>query len=120
MKRDMDLIRNILLEVEARPTVTGIDLVEIPGHEQDEISYHVKLLSDAGFLEAHDLRTMAPDGFRYAPTALTNAGHDFLDAARNKIVWTKTMDKISEVSNSAPLDVTRAVLTQTFRKSLSL
>ena len=120
MKRDMDLIREILLKVEARPTVTGIDLVEVPGHEQEEISYHVKLLADAGFLEAYDLRTMAPDGFRFAPTALTNAGHDFLDAARNNTVWEKTMEKISEVGTSAPLDVTVAVLTKTFRKSLSL
>ena len=120
MKRDMDLIREILLQVEARPTVTGIDLVEIPGHEQEEISYHVKLLADAGFLEAHDLRTMARDGFRYAPSALTNAGHDFLDAARNKAVWAKTMEKISAVGESAPLEVTSAVLTMTFRKSLTL
>ena len=50
MKRDMDLIRQILLQVEARPTAQSIDLVEVPGHEQEEISYHVKLLADAGYL----------------------------------------------------------------------
>ena len=112
MKRDMDLIREILLQVEARPTATSIDLVEVPGHEQETISYHVKLLHDAGYLEAYDLRTMGPDGFKYAPSALTDAGHDFLDAAKNDTIWSKAKAKLEEVGGAAPLDVFKGVLTK--------
>ena len=118
MKRDMDLIRQILLQVEARPTAASIDLVDIPGHEQEEISYHVKLLSDAGYLEAHDLRTMAPDGYKYAPSALTNAGHDFLDAARNETVWENTKAKLAAAGVSAPLIVIHTILTKLVTEAL--
>jgi hypothetical protein len=118
MKRDMDLIREILLQVEARPTAQSIDLVEVPGHEQEEISYHVKLLADAGYLEAHDLRSLGPDGFKYAPSALTNDGHDFLDAARNNTVWEKTKAKLVEIGGSAPLDVTQGILTTMLKEIL--
>ena len=118
MKRDMDLIREILLQVKARPTAQSIDLVELPGHEQEEISYHVKLLADAGYLEAHDLRTMGPDGFRFAPSALTNEGHDFLDAARSNTVWESTKAKLLEIGGSAPLDVFRGILTTTIKEVL--
>ena len=118
MKRDLDLIREILLQVEARPTAQSIDLVEVPGHDQEEISYHVKLLADAGFLEAHDLRGMGPDGFKYAPSALTNTGHDFLDAARNNTVWARVKAKLAEIGGTAPLDVTRSILTTTIKEML--
>ncbi len=116
----MDLIREILLQVEARPSAQSIDLVEVevPGHEQEEISYHVKLLADAGYLEAHDLRSLGPDGFKYAPSALTNEGHDFLDAARNNTVWEKTKAKLMEIGGSAPLDVTRGILTTMLKEIL--
>ncbi len=120
MKRDMDIIRETLFQVEARPSAEGVDLVEIEGHEQEEISYHVKLLRDAGYLEAHDLRTMGPDGFKFAPSALTNAGHDFLDAARDDTVWGKAKAQLARIGGSAPLDVFRSVLTNVIRTTIDL
>jgi Hypothetical protein (DUF2513) len=49
VKRDMDLIREILLKVEADPTSDGSHFVtygpsDFEGHSQREISYHVDLL----------------------------------------------------------------------------
>lgn len=120
MKRDMDLIREILLQVEARPTAQSIDLVELPGRNQEEISYHVKLLADAGYIDAYDLRTLGPGGFKYAPSSLTNEGHDFLDAARNNTVWKRAKEKLSEIGGSAPLDVVRGILTTTLKEILVL
>lgn len=119
MKRDMDLIREILLQVEAKPSAQNIDLIELPGRDQEEISYHVKLLGDAGYLETYDLRTMGPDGFRYAPSALTNAGHDLLDSMRSKSVWEKAKAKLAEIGGSAPIEIVQSVLINIIRNKLS-
>ena len=94
MKRDMELIRKILLHVEAIPTPYNFNLVDVPGHEQEEISYHVKLLGDAGYMEVHDLLAFGPNGYRYAPKALTNAGHDLLDSMRDRSIWEKAKDEL--------------------------
>ena len=40
MKRDMDLYRKILREVEASPTTLAAQEVEIGGITQDQIGYH--------------------------------------------------------------------------------
>ena len=119
MKRDMELIRKILLRVEEIPTPNNIDLVDISGHEQEEISYHVKLLGDAGLLDVYDLRAFGPDGFRYAPRALTNAGHDFLDSMRSEPVWRKAMSRLSKVGGSASMDVIQSLLASIVRDTLT-
>ena len=94
MKRDMGLIREILLQVEARPSVNDWGPVEIDGRSQEEISYHVKMLDDDGLLEALDMRTLGPDGFKYDPKFLTARGHDFLDSIRSPSVWGKVKQQL--------------------------
>ena len=44
MKRDMDLVRAIVLAIEAAPTGFAPNSVEIPGHTGEEIGYHVHLI----------------------------------------------------------------------------
>ena len=59
MKRDMDLIRELLLKLEALPLRPGeIHLVSghdeelaIEGRSADEIEYHLDLIREAGFIE---------------------------------------------------------------------
>jgi hypothetical protein len=45
MKRDWDLMRQILFEVEKWPFTGGFDTITIPNHSEPEISYHVYLLA---------------------------------------------------------------------------
>jgi hypothetical protein len=83
MKRDMDLIRTILQRIESDQDLT------IEGHGSREISYHVALLKDAGFLDAY----LLTDGFgridRAVVKRLTWDGHEFLDATRDDTLWRK-------------------------------
>ena len=109
MKRDMGLIREILLQVEARPSVNDWGPVEIDGRSQEEISYHVKMLDDDGLLEALDMRTLGPDGFKYDPKFLTARGHDFLDSIRSPSVWGKVKQQLAVVGGSASLEVVETI-----------
>ena len=109
MKRDMGLIREILLQVEARPSVNDWGPVEIDGRSQEEISYHVKMLDDDGLLEALDMRTLGPDGFKYDPKFLTARGHDFLDSIRSPSVWGKVKQQLAVIGGSASLEVVKTI-----------
>jgi hypothetical protein len=44
MKRDMDLVRLILLKVEAKDNPHSTEGFEIDGYTEDEILYHVKIM----------------------------------------------------------------------------
>lgn len=91
MKLDKELVREILLSVEAceQTPDSWIDL-EIEGYGDQEISYHVLLLHEAGFLKAQDLSSLAD--FDWRPKRLTYRGHDFLDTVRDNEVWQRTKD----------------------------
>ena len=75
MKRDMNIIRGVLMRIEesqgAVATFTGDD------------AQHVALLVDAGFVEAHILKMDGRGVVRAVVERLTWSGHDFLDAMRD-------------------------------------
>ena len=85
MKRDMDLVRDILFEVEKQDGSGSWMKVVLEGRSEDEINYHLLLLKDAGYLDAAVLQ----DGVRaiVQPLRLTWTGHEFLNAARSSKLW---------------------------------
>ena len=61
MKRDMDLIRTILLYLGFSNQKSQWNPVEIEGYTRAEISYHIKLLDRAGLVEAKDFGSKEDD-----------------------------------------------------------
>jgi hypothetical protein len=90
MKLDKELVRKILLQVEESPDPMGWIDLSIPEHTELEVAYHVQILDEAGFIEAHDLTTM--DGYDWRPKRLTYEGHEFLDTVRDNEIWRCTKE----------------------------
>ncbi|EIO4603188.1 DUF2513 domain-containing protein [Vibrio parahaemolyticus] len=87
MKRDMDLARKLMLEVESHPS--HIESIKFPNYSQEEVYYHVALLIDAGLLKGDYMMlknaSMAPA--KIYIEKLTWEGHEFLDDTRKENVW---------------------------------
>ena len=114
MKRNLELVRKILLAIERSEQTQGTLSIEIDGFDPETVSYQVKLLAEARLIEANDLSTMYQ--FEWKPRSLTWAGHEFLDAARNDTVWNKTMTKLKDQATTVPFEVLKAVVMQTFKE----
>lgn len=91
MRRDMSLIRELLLKLEALPLRPGAcmmfepedpDLI-IPGYDFDQIYYHFELLREVDLITGSSSATCTF-------SRLTWAGHDYLDAVRDPEIWEKT------------------------------
>ena len=90
MTRDMDLIRELLLLLEAYPlelgdtAMIGLDAFEaaLPSYSAAQIDYNLSQIRDAGFIYDVDGPSLGI-GFR----GLTWAGHDFLDSIRDPAIW---------------------------------
>ncbi len=78
MKRDMDLIREILLEIESWKPGSPGKTIALQGRPYDEVKDHVLLLLDAGLIE---LQPNVDRGLLIV-SRLTWAGHEFLEATR--------------------------------------
>lgn len=117
MKRDMDLARRILLEVERHPKPNEHIQLQIEGRSQEEVAYHVKLLYEAGLIEAFKSSVMGR--FDWQPISLTWNGHEFLDAARDDQRWTKTKALIVNKGGTLSFELLRFALTEGMRQLLS-
>jgi len=81
MKRDMEIVRMLLLQEES-----GEEQPELKQFEELLLVYNIALMVDAGLVEA----IIVPDA-NGAPVSgaiirLTWAGHDFLDSSRDETI----------------------------------
>lgn len=85
----MDLVRKILLEIEA-------DRAEGEAKQYGEPveAFHVALLKDAGLVEAFIAEDEAGRPHVGIPLRLTWTGCDFLDAAREDTAWKRAKERV--------------------------
>lgn len=119
MKRDMNLVREILLAVEARQS-TGAEDLHIEGYSQEEIGYHVYLMGEEGLLDAMNVIGINSPSPKAMARGLTWQGHDFLEAARNPTMWKKALDTFRKEGVALTLEILKAYLLQKAREKLSL
>lgn len=119
MKRDMDLVRALLMTVESYPTGFAPDKIEVSGYTQEQIAYHAFLLDEAGLVHAIDVTATGSQGPEAKIVRLTWDGHEFLDAAREPSRWEQTKDLINKIGG-ASIQIWMAVLTEFAKKSLGL
>lgn len=92
MKRDMDLIRTLLLKLELIDLSPGAysqlrgneDELRILDYTSNQILAHLALMIDAGFVDAED------GGNHVGYRKITWNGHDFLDSVRDEEIWKRT------------------------------
>ena len=89
MKRDMDLIRDILLQIEEDNEFNEEQSVSTENLSEQNtriISAHCRLIKQAGYINK---LTLASGGYILAGE-LTNKGYDFVDTIRDEKIWRKT------------------------------
>jgi|ERR1039457_6191271 hypothetical protein len=88
MKRDMDLMRQLLLRAEA----SNERRLKVNGAVE---AYQVRLMVEEGLVNGvviGNQKAGLPDDESYI-LSLTWAGHDFLDASRDEKLWRKAREK---------------------------
>lgn len=96
MKREMDLIRAIVLKLEDMEMSPGAIYVinvlqgdfEVEGYTNEQVFYHAKQVVAAGLIDEGGGGSMSGFGFR----SLTPRGHDFADTVRDDKIWAMTKD----------------------------
>jgi len=100
MKRDMELIRLLLIEQE-----TGAKPDGLASYPEGEQIYNLQLMEDAKLVVADFIL----DGEGAARAAvihrLTWAGHDFLDATRDSTIWKKAKEHVLKPGASWTFDI---------------
>jgi hypothetical protein len=115
MKRDMDLCREVLRRLEEHPEPENYFPLNIDNRSDEEVSYHVRLLHQAGLIDGEN--TTSRDGFGWHAFNLTWEGHEFLEAARDDGLWKKAKDTTLSKGGGLTLDVLKAVLVELAKRA---
>jgi hypothetical protein len=128
MKRDLNLVREILLRLEplsANPdqavTLTiGEPPLDIPSYTNEQIVYHIRIMEEGGLIRysggvhTPGLGLQGPGSVHIARFGgLTWQGHEFLDDVRNPKTWEatkKAVSKVGDVSLQVAWEIARAYL----------
>ncbi len=108
MKRDMGVVRQFLLAIEAVPSGVQFDISrdeyrgQFPELNNLEVREYFILIEQAGFLHG---ASSSKGGFWCR--GLSWEGHDFLAAIRSDTVWDKMKDKVYELGATVPLSIIR-------------
>ena len=118
MKRDMDLIRSILIMLEDAPFDGGPLRIarKMPDHPPDEISYHVMLLHEAGLI--HAFNRSGGEFVLWEPAYITWQGHEFLEAAKDDTRWNRAKSQFKEKGVPMVFDVLKSLLVSYAKQAL--
>lgn len=116
MKRDMDLMRKILLAIEAKD---DLQPEEIFFDDEDDVvvARHVDLLVNEGFIEGTSSRRWGEPYNYWLVKDLTWDGHDFLDEIRDYLTWERTKKGVEE-AGSFSFDLLKALAKGYARKKI--
>ncbi|MGH0678668.1 DUF2513 domain-containing protein [Bacillus luti] len=106
MKRDMELVRKLLVLVEEQDD--NSKELKIPSDiDRKTAVYHLNLLEQAGFTENKIF--YADSSPMWIHSTLTWDGHEFLDAIKNDTVWNKLKQTIAEKGGNIPFEVMKGL-----------
>jgi hypothetical protein len=123
MKRDMELIRKILLSVESHEDGFAPRELSIEGYSDDQVGYHCYLLGQAGLAEVVDITTRGSTGPKCVIRNLTWEGHEFLVASRDPTTWEaakKTLSDAGRDLGNVTLATLQALLIEITKRSIGL
>ena len=101
MRRDMDIIRQIVLAVrDSDGVVRGLEGVDFEVYAE-----HVRLLDEAGLVDASIQTVPQRKVIAALVWRLTWAGQDFADAISSDTLWRKAKDTVIKPAGSWTFDV---------------
>lgn len=124
MRRHLVLVKELLHEIEAKDDLEHRkpEDFQIDGFDRSQVSYHLRLLFEAGFVSGEAIRsTSTPERLiNFWVFDLTWQGHEFLAASRNERIWKKALTTFGDGLSSVPFSVLRELLLHEAKQQLGI
>jgi len=119
MKRDMDLVRKIMMIMNEHEHGNAPRRIEIEGYSAEQIAYHCFIMDEAGLIQAADCSSMSSTSPEAIPIRLTWDGHEFIENASNENIWNQTKGAVAKVGDVS-FSVWASVLSKVVLDNLGL
>ncbi|WP_233842201.1 DUF2513 domain-containing protein [Dyella sp. 2HG41-7] len=108
MKRDWDVVREILLALEQQNENSSRGISHIEGRDDSNVAYHIRIMIEAGLIEGN-VRDYLGGEVSAVALRMTWTGHEFLDQIRSQNVWGKVKSQAAEKGLSLTFEVVKSL-----------
>ena len=123
MKRDMELIRKILLLAECTEGQPDTASLLEEGYSETAIGFHYYLLGDAGLAVTISVQSHGDPLPKHTLINISWAGYEFLDTCRDPTTWEKAKETLNDAGadlGNVTLDTLKALLIKIAATTLGL
>jgi hypothetical protein len=113
MRRDWNLIRLLLLEVESGSQPAGLS-----DYTEPQVLYHAVLLVESELVHGSVTTDQTGMPIEVSLSRLTWKGHDFLDATRDEATWKKAVSLVQTSFGSATAELLKDACKQLLTSTL--
>ncbi len=109
MQRDIDLFRQLLLDIERRGATCPVEVLRTDARQDgdERIRYHLRLMTDAGLVKEAGQTTAGAPCVR-----LTSDGQEFIELSRSDARWRAAKAAVLDSTGGLPISVLRSLLTK--------
>lgn len=108
MKRDLDLVRQLMLQIEALPASPPVQYRA--GEVEDPVLLkHLEMLIAAGLVSGKISQSHGARGDVISISGLTWDGHEWVEMVRSQAVWNEIKTTLMERAGAVTFELTRAV-----------
>ena len=109
MKRDLDLVKEVLTFIENQNEKVNSWEIVFEDHNSKQVAYHLELLLEAGYLKGKEVVPKESGVRSWVQLSLRWKGHEFLDVLKNETSWKKIKGKMEEQGQELPFSVIKAI-----------
>jgi Hypothetical protein (DUF2513) len=119
MKRDLDLVRQLMLQIEALPASPPVQyrMSEI---EDPVLLAHLEMLIEAGLVNGKITRSHGVRGDVISVSGLTWQGHEWVEMVRSQSLWNEVKSAVLDGGGVLTFELTKAIATKLLRARLAL
>lgn len=107
MKRDMDLIREILIGLSEAQGSLDASVFVNRWRSYELVAYHFEIMGEAGIIVSEITDTYESRYYNAVAYRLTWEGHELLAAISSPTVWDKVNRAIAKIAEDVPLSMYR-------------
>jgi hypothetical protein len=120
MKRDFDLVRQLVFAIENHSSGFAPSELHIEGFTEEQIGYHLFLMLQANLINGCDVTHLGSKSPEAIATSLTPSGHDFADTARSDTIWNQAKVTVKEKGGAVSFAILTQLLQNLCRTALGL
>ncbi len=109
MKKDIDLIRKVLIAIEEQYIDIALYNLKIEGYDLKTVAYHCKILHDAGLISDYKAQYADNELWSFGVGSLTWEGHEFLEKIRDDSIWSETKQVMNDRGIPFVLDAVKQI-----------